>query len=183
MSSQLMPNTIEYFELEALPGKPMFHCDKLHGTMQVTNCGDRWKIANKSQDGKFNACSNCRIGARHAGVGEISQSPLRGAMVCARCHRSATRLIRKHLCPSCMNRQYEHEKGRNARGTAPLSHPDIARLEIRILDGEKVKLVRAEVTSSLELIVTALRDTSLPVTFGFHSKQLGIPQRDLFDGS
>lgn len=171
---------IEYFTIEELPDKPMFKCEKLHGTMQVATCGVRWKVANSQGDGKFGACVNCTVGAKHAGVGEISASPLRGMSVCARCHRSTTRLVFKHLCVSCYNREREYRVGRNARGAAPVRHPELVVLEIRYLDGDQLRVMRREASQIDELVVAVLRDTSKPAVFGFNSKGPELPQKDLF---
>lgn len=178
-----MTDTIEYFTLAELPDRPMFRCDKLHGTMQVKTCAERWSLANNEKDDKYGACMNCPIGAKHAGVGEISQSPLRGASVCARCHRSSNRLIKKHLCPSCYNREREYRIGRNARGAKPVKHPGLCTVEIKFLNGDRVQTLSLEVTQPIEVLVTILRDTSLPVVFGFNAKQQQpiFLQRDLFD--
>lgn len=177
-----MPNGIEYFTIPELPDKPMFRCEKLHGSMQIATCGERWKIANDMQnvDGKFGACQNCTIGARHAGVGEISASPLRGMSICARCHQGTTRLVFKHLCVSCYNREREYRIGKNARGAVPVRHPELHELEVKYLDGDVPSKLRREAVQPVELVVAVLRDTSKPVVFGFNTKRPELPQKDLF---
>lgn len=174
---------IEYFEHELLPGRKMFRCDKLHGTMQVTACGERWKVANSDDaDGVHSGCKNCPIGARHAGVGEINQSPLRGALVCARCHRGTTRLIHRHLCVSCYNRQRELIHGRNARGSVPKKIKPLEKRRVALCVDGKVKIRESEYTADhVELIVAELRDNIKPVAFGFKPGRTGKwVQRELF---
>lgn len=166
-------DTIEYFEHPLLPGRKMFRCDKLHATMQTSSCGERWSVANENSDGVYSACVNCPLGAQHAGVGEINRSPLRGALVCARCHMGATRLIRRHLCVSCMNRQYEVLKGRNARGGMPKKLRQFDRRRLATLVDGKVRVRVIEHTADqVEMFVAELRDTMKPMAFGF----VGQPQ-------
>src|SRR5574343_988076 len=108
---------VDYFELPELPGRQMFRCERRSATLQAQNCASMWRQANdRGAPERLDICKNCPLGASHAGVNEISLSPLRGASVCARCHQGTTRLIRGHLCVSCANRFYERLKGKNAKG-------------------------------------------------------------------
>lgn len=171
----------EYFELPELPGRQMFRCVKRQATLQVEACSGMWRSANeRGAPERLDQCRNCPLGAKHAGVGEISLSPLRGASICARCHTGTTRLIRKHLCVSCVNREYEYRKGRNARGTAPVTHPPLLALEIRYLAGDRPARLAIDAVSPTELVVAALRDSSKQVTFGFHARRPELPQGELF---
>lgn len=172
---------IEYFTIPELPDRQMFRCERLAATLQVKSCADRWVEANsKAAPERLDLCKNCPIGAKHAGVGEISLSPLRGMSICARCHQGTTRLVRKHLCVSCANREYEYRKGRNAKGSAPIKHPPLHRLELKIQAGTTVQRLRMQAVSTEELVIAALRDTSKQVTFAFNPVRPVIPQGDLF---
>ena len=174
----------DYFELPEMPGRQMFRCDKRQATLQVSSCAGMWSVANdRNAPERLDQCRNCSLGAKHAGVGEISLCPLRGSSICARCHQGTTRLIRKHLCVSCANREYEYRKGRNARGTAPVTHPPLAPIEIRFLAGDQVSRSAIDAVSMTELVVAALRDSSKQVTFGFFANGPKVPQQDLFGGS
>lgn len=171
----------EYFTLTELPDKPMFRCERLKATLQVSACSTRWTEANtKGAAERLDLCKNCQLGAKHAGVGEISLSPLRGMSVCARCHQGTTRLVHKHLCVSCYNRQREYLIGRNAKGSAPVKHPPLLSLEIRYRAGDKIERLAKEVVSTDELIIAALRDTSKQVTFAFSQRKPVMVQGDLF---
>lgn len=172
----------EYFELDVLPGVQMFRCERHHATMQPKRCADMWRQANgRGAPERLDACRNCPIGAEHAGVREISLSPLRGMSICARCHQGATRLIRGHLCVSCYNRQREYLLGRNARGSAPKMHPPLHPLEIRFKAGGELRsLAVAHATGPDELVVAALRDTGQQVTFGFRGTRPRFVQGELF---
>jgi hypothetical protein len=172
---------IEYFTYPELPDRPMFRCERRHANLQVTSCASMWIEANgKAAPERLDQCKNCPLGAKHAGVGEISLSPLRGMSICARCEQGTTRLVRKHLCVSCYNREREYQKGRNAKGSAPVKHPPLYQLEIRFQAGEVIQRIAMPAVSSQELVVAALRDTSKQVTFAFNGKRPALPQGDLF---
>lgn len=171
----------EYFTFPELPDRPMFRCERRQATLQVQSCAGMWTQANdKAAPERLDQCKNCPLGAKHAGVGEISLSPLRGMSICARCHTGTTRLIRRHLCPSCYNRELEYVKGRNARGTLPVAHPVLHSLEIRFQCGDAVQNLQLSAVSSEELVVAALRDSSKQVTFAFNRPRNELPQGELF---
>lgn len=177
----------EYFELDELPGKTMFRCGRHHCTMQVTACAEMWRQANEQRmpPERLDPCRNCQLGAKHAGVGEISLSPLRGAHICGRCNAGATRLIRGHLCPSCYNRELEYLKGVNAKGAAPVRHPALHRIELTIrTDGRVKRFRRGAVVGTHELVVAALRDEPKQVALSFLSngraRIVGHRQGELF---
>lgn len=171
----------QYFEMPELPGRTMFLCERRKATLQVESCASMWRLANdRNAPERLDQCRNCPLGAKHAGVGEISLCPLRGASICGRCHAGTTRLIRKHLCVSCVNREYEYRKGRNARGTVPVTHPPLAPIEIRYLAGDRPARLKIDAVSTLELVVAALRDCSKQVTFGFSAKGPRVVQGGLF---
>lgn len=173
---------VEYFTLPELPDKPMFRCERLHATLQVSACSARWTEANaRGASERLDLCRNCPLGAKHAGVGEISLSPLRGMSICARCHQGATRLVGKHLCISCYNRQREYLIGRNAKGSKPVKHPPLLRFEVRYQAGGKVERLAREAVNSQELVIAALRDTSKQVTFAFSAKRPELPQGEIFE--
>lgn len=173
---------MEYFTYPELPDKQMFRCERRNATLQVTSCAEMWKQANdRGAPERLDQCRNCPLGAKHAGVGEISLSPLRGMSICARCEQGTTRLVRKHLCVSCYNREREYLIGRNAKGSAPKMHPPLMHLEIRYRAGETHQVLAIEhAVSTQELIVAALRDTSKQVTFAFHQRRPDMPQGELF---
>jgi hypothetical protein len=173
---------IEYFEIPELPGKPMFRCEKRKALLQVSACSKMWGQSHeKNAHERYMACRGCTIGAKHAGVAEATLSPFYRMSICGRCHSGAIRLINGHLCVSCQNRQYEWIKGRNARGKRPITHPDLHRLSVRYATGGRVKtLERANVVSTEELIVAALRDEPKQVTFAPQMMRSPLPQLELF---
>jgi len=91
-----------------------FDCSRLHAGLTTSACSEMWRAANEGRSERYTACRSCFVGATHAGVSNASRSPIRGALVCARCARGATRLIHRNLCVSCFNREREMIKGRNA---------------------------------------------------------------------
>jgi hypothetical protein len=173
---------MEYFELPELPGKPMFKCDRLRASLQVSACSRSWSEAQrKGAPERFGQCRGCQIGAKHAGVAEATLSPIFAMRICARCHSGATRLICGHVCVSCYNRQREYLIGRNARGSKPITHPILHRLAVRYRTGGRLKTLRkANVVNTLELIVAALRDEPKQVTFSMLSPRSPLPQMELF---
>lgn len=77
------------------------------------------------------------------------------------------RLIGGNVCVSCKNREYEWVKGKNARGKAPVSHPVLERRRVCVRRGDRVVCVdRALSSSTLELVVEVLRDSSTRAVFG-----------------
>ena len=160
---------VEYFENPLLPGKPMFRCERLTASLQVASCVGMWTEANAAgaPPERLFRCVKCPLGAKHAGVGDANMSPLRGATICSRCHRTDLRLIGGNVCVSCQNRSYEWQKGRNAKGKAPVKHPVLVRRSVRyVCDGQVRVLVRALTASADELVVELLRDSTKRVVIG-----------------
>ena len=161
---------VEYFELALMPGKPVFRCERLLATLQVTACSKMWTEANSSNDApeRLGRCRQCSVGAGHAGVQNSSMSPLRGMTVCSRCKRTDLRLIGGNICVGCKNREYEWVKGSNAKGKFPVMHPPLNRRSLRVwVDGRVLHLVR-ELTASIdELVIEVLRDSVKQPVFGF----------------
>ena len=88
--------------------------------------------------------------------------------MCARCARGATRLIKKHLCVSCANREYELIKGRNARGMVPTKLAPLAPRQVYYMANARTVLKRMEhTTHSAELIVAVMRDSVHAVAFAW----------------
>jgi hypothetical protein len=159
--------TLAYFEVPEIPGRQHFHCDRLRATLSTDACGARWLAAGSAiSDVRWVSCKNCRIGARHAGKRDANPSLLRALKVCARCHVTASRLIGKHLCISCYNRQREQLVGKNAKGNKPVKLAPLQRRTIRYLAGGKVKTKTVERSlDTTEVIVAILRDEEHTVRF------------------
>ena len=116
---------VQYFAYPGAPGD-FFRCDRLSASMSTASCARRWEEANdrrRKHDpcDPLHRCKGCSLGSAHAGKVAAPVSPYYGARICARCHRPSSRLINKRLCPSCINRQYELLKGRNAKGKPPVN--------------------------------------------------------------
>jgi hypothetical protein len=117
-----------------------------------------WRLANDQQDARRAHCKGCQVGVLHAGESGLNLSTLRGTNICARCHRTAGRLIGKHGCVSCANRFYEYIKGKNSKGTKPVKHPPMHRRSISYLSDGEVKTKTLDMSIDVdELIVTVLR--------------------------
>jgi hypothetical protein len=167
---------VEYFEMPEIPGRKYFRCDKLRATLSVDACAIQWRKANHHNDENCSRCKCCSLGAVHAGETAASMSPLKGTLTCARCHKRSTRLIGKHLCVSCANRQYEVLKGRNAKGTKPVKLAPLHPRTIHFHHGSVRRSLSLPLSVDTdELIVSALRDSINTVTFFFRANLTGLP--------
>lgn len=174
------PAIIEYFELPELPGRKFFACGPLRATIATDVCAGNWRASNEAGTGGRLHCRRCLIGAQHAGQADSSLSPLHGVRVCARCHRLAPRLIFKHLCVSCQNREYEVLKRRNSKGTVPIKHAPLHRRTIEYLAAGQWRSRTIERTVDMdEMIVAVLRDEPRTVRFAFRAP---ARVRSLIDG-
>ena len=173
---------IEYFEIPEMPGQKFFRCERRKATIRIGACSGMW-TSSQSKDAheRYLSCRGCAIGAKHAGAEEATLSPLFAAPVCGRCGLGSTRLIHGHLCPSCINRQYEWIKGRNARGNKPSTLPALWKLSIRYRTGGKVKIRELQhALDTLELVTATLRDEPKQATFAAHIRRPALVQAELF---
>lgn len=172
----------DYFSMENVPGKAFFRCDRMRATLSTESCSAMWKRADQLDDGSHSACRLCPVGAVHAGEVAASMSPLKGTLTCARCHRTASRLIRSMVCVSCYNRQREVLIGRNAKGTTPVKLQALEQRRARYLHGGDVRTIRLRHTVDTdELIVAVLRDSKSRVAFAFNcTPPASIRQARLF---
>lgn len=159
-----------YTSNDAVPGKLYFRCDRMRATLSTEACSVMWRKANDLNDGSCAGCMRCPLGAVHAGEVAASMSPLKGTLVCSRCHRGATRLIGATHCASCYNRGREVAIGKNGKGTAPVKHCAIEPRRLRYRHGDEVRVlaVRRSIDTD-ELVVSLLRDSKKNVVFAFNS--------------
>lgn len=159
---------VEYFKMDGVPEQDYFYCEQYRATLSVQACAAMWREANSGRSTRNLSCLRCPIGARHAGVTNASTSKVRGASICARCHRRDRRLIHKSMCVSCYNREREILAGKNAKGSPPSRLPALGARSIRYRSGQRLVDVHVERSVDLsELIVGALRDSVRRVSFGF----------------
>ncbi|MFM0192126.1 hypothetical protein PQQ65_03460 [Paraburkholderia strydomiana] len=160
-----------YFNIPELPSQLHFYCDRLRATLSTDACGERWKTAAEAiTDVRWITCKKCRIGAWHAGKIDDNPSSFKAVKICARCHVKATRLIGKHLCLSCYNRQREQLVGKNAKGKKPSKLPPLRSRSISYSAGSKFKTKTIDRSLDvLELIVAVLRDEDHSVRFGWQA--------------
>ncbi|WP_128290822.1 hypothetical protein [Afifella aestuarii] len=164
----MMPIKVEYFEAypELMPGIQFFSCSAIGATLRPAHCGARHDRAcrvrsvDDDSDQAFTICRQCPVGARHAG--KEAESPLAPvsplpAFVCSRCSRGTMRMIGGQICVSCYNREQEARKGRNARGTKPITFQPLRRHHVAIDDGRRVRWLAFEVQNGHEPLVRALR--------------------------
>jgi hypothetical protein len=164
----------DYVEFAELPGKLHFRCDRYAATLSTEACAGMWREGNHLNSEKRLRCKVCPIGAVHAGETAASMSPLKGSLICGRCHVGATRLIGKHLCVSCYNRQRELLAGKNAKGTRPIKLAPLSLRRLRYKAGKAVKTLCMPLSvDTEELMVTVLRDSQDTVKFGWHAEIRG----------
>jgi hypothetical protein len=162
----------EYFEFDVLPDVKHFTCDRYRATLSVQSCSERWTLANEGasderQDERRRSCRQCPQGALHTGKSDLSISPWRGSMMCARCGVGASRLIGRNLCVSCANRQYEVIKGRNRKNTKPVKIREVNRRSVSYLTAGEPKVKTILHTTGLEEVMwSVLRDEVKTVKFG-----------------
>lgn len=172
---------VEYFRNELVPNKFYFRCDRLRSTLSTEACATNWREANHDNSERRASCKCCPLGASHAGEDKANMSALKGMPICARCHRTAQRLIGAHRCVSCYNRERELRVGRNAKGSAPTR---LAALEPRRLffwmGDAPTSLVLDRSLDTDELIVAALRDSRDRVRFAFHGARPRARQLSLW---
>ena len=161
---------VDYFSNADVPGKTYFRCDRMRATLSTEACKALWRRADELSDGSHSSCRLCPLGSVHAGEVAASMSPLKGTLTCARCHRTAGRLIHGMVCVSCQNRAYEFLKGSNAKGTAPVKLCALDARRVRYRHGGEVCGLRLRHTVDTdELVVAVLRDSKQSVVFAFNS--------------
>lgn len=159
---------VEYFANNLMPGRVFFRCERMRASLAVDSCAIMWRRENDNNEAQHPACRLCQLGAIHAGEVAASMSPLKGTPTCARCHRQATRLIKKMICVSCSNRESEWVKGRNAKGTKPVKHPPMAPRRLYFCAGGEPGYLRLQLSVDMdELIIATLRDSRQKPVFGF----------------
>lgn len=158
---------INYYERPEMPGKRFFRCERRRADIQVSVCASMWSDGQqRGASERFWICRGCEVGECHAGADNANKSSFYLKPVCLRCLRMTMRMINNLICVSCVNRQYEYLKGRNARGTRPVAHPPLKKHSITYFSGGKAKTIsQPHVTGLVELIVLALRDDPNRVRF------------------
>lgn len=116
--------SIEYRTI--IPGQQHFDCSAMKATLSTAACADRYSRASATQnaaEGRYASCHRCPVGHQHAHqdhqVQAVESTPPQRLddRYCVRCGRSELRIVHsRQLCVSCLNREAEHRRGRNARG-------------------------------------------------------------------
>ena len=171
---------VTYSTIDGAPGR-FFRCQPYRATLSTTACADRWRTAQRATGitaARFEKCQRCPIGAAHAGEGAVHYSSLFGRPICCRCGKGSTRrlILRGTLCISCVNRQYEFVRGKNAKGNPPK-----IRLERRTLryaiEGAGVETLTLEHSVDLaEVMITVLRKTRGRIAFAFNGGPPPVPE-------
>jgi hypothetical protein len=145
-------------------------------TLSTSSCAKLWEAAQRQRPKPWEssaACRTCPVGAQHAGRPLPVPAAEQLRLICPRCRRQAARLINGRLCVSCMNREYEALKGRNAKGGRPRLC-DVLHVEhIAVVEGAEVRQVRHEnVVSPVEVLLVMARSTKTPLAFGVRGVRL-----------
>ena len=97
-----------------------FICEKLRAQLTPQSC------SNYFENSRYIQCVGCPIGEHHAPKVRNHYSNNRSQNMapnpaCTRCQKAGRRLVlKKTLCISCANREYEVRKGKNSKGTEPI---------------------------------------------------------------
>ena len=159
---------VEYFTIDGAPGK-YFMCAPYKASLSVTGCAGLYKAEKGVHAGNHMHCRGCPIGAHHAGEAPVSAPGLFGSLICPRCHRGSTRLVRG-VCMSCVNRQYETVRGVNARGRPPSRLTPLAPMSMTVMEDGRVVVIDVDLSSGhIEVILRALRSRPAARSFGRRS--------------
>lgn len=167
-----------YFDMPGAPGK-YFRCEPHKATMSVASCVGMFKAEKGRNNGRHPHCAGCPIGAAHAGE-KPPASGLFGSRLCPRCTNPAARFVRG-VCVSCINRQYELERGVNAKGSAPSRLAPLVSLSLAYaIDGEARLTTFPKVTGCVEAMLRVLRTQPGEVEFGWTAAMPDLAQQRLF---
>lgn len=166
----------------------MFRCDRRSMTLSVPACASLWRSAQAKRpepwEGKF-ACRTCPVGAQHAGCAMPQEVEATEALrlVCPRCERDASRLIRSRLCISCYNREQEVIRGRNAKGGTPRLSGRLHTERLSVVEpGGGTRIVRREnVIGASEAIIALAKTAKGGMAFGLRRVAF-TPQLELIPG-
>jgi hypothetical protein len=172
---------VTYFSKEGLPGQ-FFRCEAYAADLSTMSCSGMYKAEKGRQNGRHPHCNGCAIGAGHAGEAAPT-STLFGAKFCPRCTRPAARIV-KCLCVSCVNRQYELDRGSNAKGTAPSRLRPLISVHVAwSLAGDAKMTKFPKVVSRLEAVLRILQAQPGEVEFSWMGLRPDLPQLPLFTRS
>lgn len=166
-------DSLIYFQYPGVSGD-YFVCPGYNGypTISVGSCAARWQRSQDKTDKdgiRMQACINCPIGAKHAGVKNfMPRSQVATTKICCRCHRLSNRIIHGRLCVSCVNRQYEFFRGKNAKGTKPVKCKNLKPIPLVVSDGSERPAETSFIAEDmLEAILSAMKTSSKAVAVGF----------------
>lgn len=119
-----------------IKGQRHFRCESLHAVIGTHECARRWQEARRRRDDRLVLCRQCPVGALHSQQACFSSAVARvnHAVLCLRCGRLATRLIKGELCPSCSNREAEWRRGTNGRGSKPIKYVPLRRWRVGVIE-------------------------------------------------
>jgi hypothetical protein len=174
-----MSKAPEYFEMPGVAGK-YFLCEPYRSKMSVASCAGMFKAEKNKQNGRHPHCHGCPLGAQHAGEKPPALG-LFGSRMCPRCTNPAARFVRG-VCVSCINREYELDRGVNAKGSAPSRLRPLAPMALSFAcEGEARTTTFPKVTGRLEAMLRVLRTHPGEVEFAWAPAVMPeLPQTRLF---
>lgn len=168
-----------YFSLPGVSGN-YFRCSPYQSTLSVTSCAGMYRAEKGRQNGRHPHCNGCSVGALHAGEAAPVESDYLGSKICPRCRGDAPRIV-KGVCVSCINRQYEVERGCNAKGSAPVRLKPLFPMSVSyVSQGQEQTTSFPRVADRVEAVLRVLRTQPGDVEFGWSSSAPTMPQIPLF---
>lgn len=159
--------------------RPVFDCGPHRAVLTTTTCARMWRQAQSAtrSEERHLACRACPIGAGHAGETSVFYSRLYGTMICPRCGKGTTRMIRDRVCVSCRNREYEWNRGFNAKGAPITEMRPLRPAELRYsIDGRPARFRTQLAVDTTEVVAHLLRTTRGKLSFGYQGTTRHLKQ-------
>lgn len=182
MAEGLAVNSAPGMTYRSFPGldRRFFRCDPHEATLSVEACAGMHVEAQTAigdRADRLVACRSCPIGAAHAGSVLVHYGPLYRSMICPRCGKGTTRMIRRRKCVNCYNRQRELLAGCNAKGTAPSKMLPLGALDVSYtVDGNARRYRTRYAIGRQEVIAHLLRTVPGKLMFGFQGSRERLRQ-------
>jgi hypothetical protein len=158
---------ISYFTISSAPGR-YFNCEAQRCMLSESSCASQFNRAK----GGTSKCSDCKVGAEHAGEAIDYSFPEK---MCCRCGETDKRLIGKRVCVSCYNREREYLSGRNAKGKFPVNAKPIKLIDVFVTGIGGLSILAANAAEAMAIIIRETPSASVhPMRHPVHVMQLRL---------